>query len=75
MQIDTGFDKRQILAGVAEHYTPEDLVGRTIVVVANLKPASLMGEKSEGMMLAATKDGKLVFVTPEKDMDEGAEVR
>jgi methionyl-tRNA synthetase len=75
MQIDTGFDKRQILAGVAEHYRPEDLVGRTIVVVANLKPASLMGEKSEGMMLAASKDGKLVFVTTEKDIDEGAEVR
>ncbi len=75
MQIDTGFDKRQILAGVAEHYEPADLIGKTIVVVANLKPASLMGEKSEGMMLAASKDGKLVFVTPEKAIDEGAEVR
>jgi methionyl-tRNA synthetase len=75
LQIDTGAEKRQILAGVAEFYEPDYLIGKIIVVVANLKPAKLMGEMSEGMMLAASKDGKLLFVTPEKEIGEGAEVR
>jgi len=75
LQIDTGTEKRQILAGVAEFYEPDYLIGKIIVVVANLKPAKLMGEMSEGMMLAASKDGKLLFVTPEKEIGEGAEVR
>ena len=74
--IDTGSDERQILAGVAEYYEPEYLVGKTIVVVANLQPAKLMGEESRGMMLAAsTEDGKLCFITPAKEMPAGAEVR
>jgi methionyl-tRNA synthetase len=75
LQIDTGFDKRQILAGVAEFYEPEYLIGKTIVVVANLKPAKLMGQESNGMMLAASKDGKLCFVTPEIEIGEGAIVK
>lgn len=76
LQVDTGNDTRQILAGVAEHYEPEDLIDKTIVIVVNLKPAKLMGEDSLGMMLAcSTNDGKLCFVTPEKDMPPGAEVR
>jgi methionyl-tRNA synthetase len=75
LQIDTGTEKRQILAGVAEFYEPDYLIGKIIVVVANLKPAKLMGEMSEGMMLAASKDGKLLFVTPEQEIGEGAEVR
>ena len=75
--IDVGTDKRQILAGIAEHYKPEDLIGKTIVVVANLMPAKLMGHESNGMMLAAnTSDGKLCFVTTETDdIPAGAEVR
>jgi methionyl-tRNA synthetase len=77
LQVDTGKDKRQIIAGIAQHYEPEYLIGKTIVVVANLKPAKLMGHESNGMMLAAsTDDGKLCFVTPECDnFQEGAEVR
>jgi methionyl-tRNA synthetase len=75
--VDLGKEKRQILAGVAEHYKPEDLLGKTIVVVANLKPAKLMGIESQGMMLAASnKDGKLCFVAPdEESIGIGAEVR
>ena len=77
LQVDTGIDKRQIIAGVAEYYEPEYLIGKTIVVVANLHPAKLMGQESNGMMLAAsTSDGKLCFVTPESgEIGEGAEVR
>lgn len=70
LQIDLGAElgKRQIVAGVGKHYTPETLVGRKIVVVANLAPAKLMGETSNGMLLAATTaEGflELVAVSPE----------
>jgi methionyl-tRNA synthetase len=77
LKVDLGNETRQILAGIAEHYKPEELVGRTIVVVANLQPAKLMGLESQGMLLAAnTGDGKLAFVTPEKNgIPPGAEVR
>jgi methionyl-tRNA synthetase len=75
LQVDLGDSQRQILAGIAEYYEPEYLVGKTIVVVTNLKPAKLMGEESQGMMLAASADGKLCFVTPENDIPAGAEVR
>ncbi len=77
LQVDLGSEKRQILAGIAEHYSPEDLVGKTVVVVANLKPAKLMGYESQGMLLAANaEDGKLAIATFEnKDIGAGAEVR
>lgn len=79
LQIDLGPDlgKRQILAGIAAHYTPESLVGKHIVVVANLKPATLMGEQSQGMLLAASaSDGSGVFVlSPEHLVPPGSEVR
>jgi methionyl-tRNA synthetase len=75
LMVDLGNEKRQILAGIAEHYEPEDLIGKTIIVVANLQPAKLMGLESQGMMLAAsTEDGKLCFITPEKKIGKGAEV-
>jgi methionyl-tRNA synthetase len=68
--------ERQIVAGIAQHYTPEQLVGREIVVVANLKPAKLRGLLSEGMLLAASNDqGKLALVRPETEIGEGSKVR
>lgn len=78
LQLDLGhLGKRQILAGIAQFYTPESLIGRKIVVVANLKPAMLMGNESQGMMLAGSSpDGtKLAFLSPEQDLPEGSEVR
>ena len=57
LTVDTGTDQRTIVAGIAEAYQPEQLVGRTIVIVANLKPAKLMGIESNGMVLAASPDG------------------
>ena len=62
LQVDLGFAKRQILAGIAEYYKPEELPGKKVVVVANLKPRKMMGEMSEGMILAASLDGKLNLV-------------
>jgi methionyl-tRNA synthetase len=65
LQVDLGTERRQVLAGIALHYTPEQLVGKTVVVVANLKPATLMGLESQGMILAASNaDGMLTLVTP-----------
>ncbi|MBX3042264.1 MAG: methionine--tRNA ligase [Candidatus Kapabacteria bacterium] len=73
--VDLGDSQRQILAGIAEYYEPEYLIGKTVVVVANLKPAKLMGEESQGMMLAASADNKLCFVSPEIEIGAGAEVK
>jgi methionyl-tRNA synthetase len=74
--VDTGADKRQILAGIGKFYTPEEMVGKTVVVVVNLQPAKLMGQVSQGMLLAAnTADGGLSLVTPEIAVAAGAEVR
>jgi len=65
MRIALGEERRQIVAGIAAHYKPEDLVGKRIVVVANLQPATLRGEKSEGMLLAAHTPGGLTLITTE----------
>lgn len=75
--VDIGGSERQILAGIAEHYSPDDMIGKTVVVVANLKPAKLMGLESQGMLLAAnTSDGKLSVVSPDAlDVEIGAVVR
>ena len=77
LQVDLGTEKRQILAGIAKHYAPEDVIGKTIVVVANLKPAKLMGMESQGMVLAASNaDGKLTLVSPiDAGVGPGSEVR
>jgi methionyl-tRNA synthetase len=74
LQIDVGSEKRQIVAGIAEHYTPEEIIGKNIIVVANLKPAKIRGLKSNGMLLAAKKDGALKIVTVDGDIEPGAGV-
>ena len=68
LQVDLGTEQRTILAGIAEAYEPESLVGRTIVIVANLKPAKLMGIESNGMVLAGSPEGgKPVLLTVEAE--------
>lgn len=74
IQIEIGSQKRQIVAGIAKHYSPEDLKGKKIVVVKNLKPAKIMGIESNGMLLAASKGKKLTLVSPEADLPSGATV-
>ena len=76
LKVDAGIDQRTILAGIAEAYKPEDLVGRTIVIVANLKPRQMMGMESRGMVLAAsTDDGPPSLVAVDPSLPAGARVR
>ena len=74
LQIDTGNDRRQIIAGIADHYEPEQLIGKTIIVVTNLQPAIIRGIKSNGMLLAAKKGTKLRLVTAMDEIEPGASV-
>lgn len=74
LQIDIGSEKRQIIAGIAEFYKPEEVTGKKIIVVKNLKPAKIRGVESNGMLLAAKKGKKLTLVTPEADIPNGASV-
>lgn len=75
LQLDLGYEKRQVVSGIAEHYKPEELIGRKVIVVANLKPAKLRGEISEGMILAGEKDGVLSLATVGDDLPIGAKVK
>ena len=74
LQIDLGTEERQICAGIRSHYTPEELVGRQIVVVANLETATLRGLESQGMLLAASDEGRVIILTPEKRVPAGSKV-
>jgi methionine--tRNA ligase beta chain len=73
--IDLGSEKRQLVAGIAKYYKPEDLIGKEIVVVANLEPKNLMGIESQGMLLAADVDGEPVILIPEKEVPPGTKIR
>ncbi|WP_214851736.1 methionine--tRNA ligase [Exiguobacterium sp. s193] len=75
LTVDMGKETRQIVSGIAEWYEPEDLVGRKVIVVANLKPVTLRGELSQGMVLAAEKSGKLELATVPSTMANGASVK
>ncbi len=75
LQIDLGSETRQIVAGIAKQYAPEDLVGKKIVVVANLKPAKLKGIESNGMLLAASDENAISILTPLKDVAIGSKVK
>ncbi len=75
LQVDLGAEQRQVIAGIAEHYAPEELVGKSVSIVANLKPAKIRGEISQGMILAAD-DGEVVTpLVPLKDVEPGSKVR
>jgi methionyl-tRNA synthetase len=75
LQVDLGDETRQIVSGIADAYAPESLVGRKVVLVANLKPAKLMGVESAGMVLAASLDGKAVLCTFDTDVPAGTKVK
>lgn len=75
LQVDLGSEKRQILAGIAQHYTPDEMIGRSVVIVANLAPRTMRGYESQGMLLAASDDsGQLTLVNP-GEIAPGATVR
>jgi methionyl-tRNA synthetase len=74
LQVDLGDETRQIVSGIADAYTPEGLVGRKVALVSNLKPAKLMGVESNGMVLAASLDGKAVLCTFDLDVLPGTKI-
>jgi len=67
-------EKRQILAGIANFYNPEDLIGREIVVVANLETKKMMGLESQGMLLAANLNGEPILLKPDKKIPSGTKI-
>jgi methionine--tRNA ligase beta chain len=73
--VDLGSEKRQLVAGIAKYYKPQDLIGKEIVVVANLEPKNLMGIESQGMLLAADVNGEPVILIPEKEVSPGTKIR
>lgn len=75
VQIMIGDERRQLVAGIATHYAPEDLLDKTVVVVTNLKPAVIRGVESQGMLLAATKGESLRLITVDGDLSSGAIVK
>ena len=76
LTVDTGIDERTIVSGIAEHYTPEEVIGRQVSVLVNLEPKPLKGIVSQGMILMAENaDGTLSFVSPDKEVKTGSEVR
>src|SRR5207244_7914508 len=74
LTVSLGSEQRTIVSGIAEHYAPDDLVGKKVVVVANLAPAKLMGIESNGMVLSGEIDGKLAVLTLDRDLGSGAKV-
>ena len=74
LTVSLGAEQRTVVAGIAEHYTPAELVGKKVVVVANLEAAKLMGIESNGMVLAASTEGKLAVLTVDRDLPPGARI-
>ncbi len=73
--VDLGIEERQILAGIKQYYKAKDLIGRQIVVIVNLEPATLMGEKSDGMLMAADIDGEPILLQPEREVPPGTPIK
>ena len=70
-----GYEKRQVVSGIAEHYKPEELIGKKVIVVANLKPVKLRGELSQGMILQVKKMVYLTLATVDEKLENGAQVK
>jgi methionyl-tRNA synthetase len=75
LEIDVGNEMRQLVAGIAEEYNPEDLIGRLVPVLVNLKPAKLMGVESRGMIVAVDVNGRPILLHPDKEVPAGSRVR
>ena len=76
LTVNTGLDTRTVVSGIAEHYSPENVVGQKVSILMNLAPRKIRGVESQGMILMAEDDeGKLSFVAPTKEMEAGGEIR
>ena len=75
LTVKLGNETRTVVSGIAQHYAPEDLIGKKLVLVANLKPAKLCGIESQGMIVCAENEqGKIAYLTPEQDIEDGSEI-
>ncbi len=75
LEVDLGFEKRQIIAGIAQYYSEEDLKDKEVSVVINLEPRKIFGQESQGMILAADINGEPVLISPDKEVSPGSEIR
>lgn len=75
LQVDMGYETRQVVSGIAEHYKPDELIGRKVIIVANLKPVKLRGELSQGMILAGQQNGYLTIASVDQKLPNGTQVK
>jgi methionine--tRNA ligase beta chain len=75
LELDLGGESRQVVAGMAPAYTPEEFIGRQVPILVNLEPRKLRGIESQGMILAADVNGKPVMIIPDKEVPPGSKVR
>ena len=75
LQVRVGEEERTVVAGIRRHYSESELIGKKVVLVANLEPAQIRGITSQGMLLAASTDEALTLVVPERDIQTGAQIR
>ncbi|NAS89392.1 methionine--tRNA ligase subunit beta [ANME-1 cluster archaeon AG-394-G21] len=75
LEVDVGAETRQLVAGIAEEYNPESLIGKLVPILANLKPVKLMGVESQGMILAVDVNGKPILLHPDREVPAGSRVR
>jgi len=74
MQIDFGYEQRQCVAGISQHYKPEQLIGNKYMFIVNLEKKRMMGVESQCMIFAAEDEGNIVLMKPEKDVKEGSKI-
>ena len=75
LKVDTGVDVRTVVSGIAESFSPEEIIGKQVMILLNLAPRKIRGIESQGMLLLTTKpDGKLSFVTPDETVENGIEI-
>jgi len=74
--VDTGLDERTVVSGIAEHYSAEEVIGKKVSILLNLAPRKIRGVESQGMILMAENtEGMLSFISPEKEVESGSEIR
>jgi methionyl-tRNA synthetase len=74
LMISIGEEERQVLSGIAKSYSPEDIINKNVILVANLEPRNIMGFESKGMVLAVGDENGVVLISPEKDIEAGLQV-
>ena len=74
LKVTLGLEERQLVAGIAQDYTPEELIGKQLIVVTNLEPAVIRGVESQGMLLAAMSQGRVILVTMDAETEPGSKI-